>query len=234
MQLSTEKLKQLRKQKGWSQDLLAKATGLSLRTIQRIETKGVASAESTLALASAFEVTPAQLLDEPAKVSAQWNKSGSMQVGLILLLFFACAFSLFAIVANINDYLDLPSLMFTLLFSAFLMLIGYGFEGCKNALSGLKYLFAQDVVGGCAAKELAMTYRSAIHSLYAAATIMFLIGLVTIIRALGLDTSETTVQSLLESTVPVLILPYLYVMLLSEAILRPLYNKLRYADVGMS
>ncbi|MCH2055477.1 MAG: helix-turn-helix domain-containing protein [Thalassotalea sp.] len=37
MQISPEKIKYFRKQNGWSQEVPAKAAGVSLRTIQRIE-----------------------------------------------------------------------------------------------------------------------------------------------------------------------------------------------------
>jgi transcriptional regulator with XRE-family HTH domain len=42
--------------KSWTQAQLAMIAGLSERTIQRIEKKGIASAESLLALASAFDI----------------------------------------------------------------------------------------------------------------------------------------------------------------------------------
>ena len=43
MQLSVEKLKQLRDLRAWTQSHLAEVSGLSLITIQRIEKTGVAS-----------------------------------------------------------------------------------------------------------------------------------------------------------------------------------------------
>lgn len=46
----------------WSQDHLAQVSGLGLRTIQRIETRGSASQESIKALASVFEVKPEDLV----------------------------------------------------------------------------------------------------------------------------------------------------------------------------
>ena len=58
---SQQRITVLRKQRGWSQEKLAAISGLGARTIQRIEKEGKASLESTLALASAFEVTPQQL-----------------------------------------------------------------------------------------------------------------------------------------------------------------------------
>jgi DNA-binding XRE family transcriptional regulator len=46
----------LRNQKSWSQDELAIATGLNLRTIQRIENEASASLQSKKALASVFDI----------------------------------------------------------------------------------------------------------------------------------------------------------------------------------
>jgi len=48
MDISAEKLKQIRVERGLSQDLLARQSGLSLRTIQRLEQAGGGSAESLL------------------------------------------------------------------------------------------------------------------------------------------------------------------------------------------
>jgi transcriptional regulator with XRE-family HTH domain len=46
----------LRKQRSWSQEELAVAAGLNLRTVQRIETSGSASLQSRKALAAAFNM----------------------------------------------------------------------------------------------------------------------------------------------------------------------------------
>jgi transcriptional regulator with XRE-family HTH domain len=49
-------VQKLRLQRGWSQEDLAELCALSVRTIQRIERGGAASAESLKALASVFEI----------------------------------------------------------------------------------------------------------------------------------------------------------------------------------
>lgn len=54
-------IKELRLKKSWSQEKLADIAGVSLRTIQRIETHGVASLQSRSAIANAFELEPAEL-----------------------------------------------------------------------------------------------------------------------------------------------------------------------------
>lgn len=56
MKLDKTKLKQLRESKAWSQSHLAQISGISLRTIQRIEKSGVASKESVKSLCATFDV----------------------------------------------------------------------------------------------------------------------------------------------------------------------------------
>ncbi|MCA9971282.1 MAG: DUF805 domain-containing protein, partial [Anaerolineales bacterium] len=62
MKLDSELVKKLRTAKSWSQEQLGEASGLSPRTIQRLENGGNASMESVRALAAAFEVDSQELL----------------------------------------------------------------------------------------------------------------------------------------------------------------------------
>ncbi|NMH59510.1 helix-turn-helix transcriptional regulator [Alteromonas ponticola] len=61
MEIAKDKLIELRKERGWSQNRLATISGLGERTVQRIEKEGVCSLESVLALASVFELSPKDL-----------------------------------------------------------------------------------------------------------------------------------------------------------------------------
>jgi DNA-binding XRE family transcriptional regulator len=56
MKIDIDRVRELRRERAMSQEELAGATGLCLRTIQRIETDGIASLESKKALASVFQV----------------------------------------------------------------------------------------------------------------------------------------------------------------------------------
>jgi transcriptional regulator with XRE-family HTH domain len=56
MQINTRLVIALRKKRSWSQEELATACGLNLRTIQRIESDGVASLQSRKSLAAAFDM----------------------------------------------------------------------------------------------------------------------------------------------------------------------------------
>lgn len=62
MELNKETLKNQRDRRAWSQTQLAEVSGLSLRTIQRIEKTGVASQESAKSLASVFECSISELV----------------------------------------------------------------------------------------------------------------------------------------------------------------------------
>lgn len=74
-------VQKLRLQRGWSQQQLAELSGLSVRTIQRIESGQAASAETLKSLASVFEIDFSQLNTEPAM---QLNTPSSIEEQLAL------------------------------------------------------------------------------------------------------------------------------------------------------
>ena len=69
-------IQKLRLKRGWSQQQLAEASGLSVRTVQRIETGHPASTESLKSLAAVFEVdfstlNPEQIMTSSSSDSAE-------------------------------------------------------------------------------------------------------------------------------------------------------------------
>lgn len=56
MSINAEQVKALRESRGWSQEHLAEVSGLSLRTVQRVEAEGKGARETKLSLAAAFDV----------------------------------------------------------------------------------------------------------------------------------------------------------------------------------
>jgi transcriptional regulator with XRE-family HTH domain len=67
MKINAELVLELRGKKSWSQEELALAAGVNLRTIQRIEKEASASLQSKKALASAFGIHISDL--EPQEIS---------------------------------------------------------------------------------------------------------------------------------------------------------------------
>ena len=62
MNVNTTEIKNQRDKRCLSQEQLAEIAGLSLRTVQRIEAKGVASGESIKSIAAALDLDCQQLL----------------------------------------------------------------------------------------------------------------------------------------------------------------------------
>ncbi|WP_234398819.1 helix-turn-helix domain-containing protein [Pseudoalteromonas sp. T1lg88] len=62
MKVNVQVIKTLRDSRCYSQEQLAEMAGLSLRTVQRIEAKGVASLESIKSMAAALDIDCQQLL----------------------------------------------------------------------------------------------------------------------------------------------------------------------------
>ncbi|MBE1162524.1 helix-turn-helix transcriptional regulator [Dyella sp. 7MK23] len=60
--MNSIRLRELRAARQWSQEQLAKLSGLNLRTIQRLESGAKVSTESLRALAAVFEVSAESLL----------------------------------------------------------------------------------------------------------------------------------------------------------------------------
>lgn len=64
-------IQELRLDKGWSQEELAMHSGISVRTIQRIENRKRASLESLKCLAAVFETTVSNLVQEKSMTRTQ-------------------------------------------------------------------------------------------------------------------------------------------------------------------
>ena len=74
-------LRKLRLQQGWSQEHVAELTGLSVRTIQRIERGGQASLESANALAAVFQVDVSTFINESGVNSMKEHNKLLEQIG---------------------------------------------------------------------------------------------------------------------------------------------------------
>ena len=73
MKVNADLVKTIREDKSWSQDELAIAAGLNLRTVQRIEKEASASLQSKKALASALEIDVRDLDHEETSMMKRYE-----------------------------------------------------------------------------------------------------------------------------------------------------------------
>ena len=104
MNVDRNLVKTERHRRAWSQEHLAEVSGLSLRTIQRIEKTGIASYESANSLASIFSIDVADLrnqrgLQEPSIGWRTANRGALGATGLALL----AAISLFTVTSTFAE-----------------------------------------------------------------------------------------------------------------------------------
>lgn len=224
MLLLTSKIKQLREEKGWTQEVLAKASGLSLRTVQRIESTGKASSESTLAISSALDVTAKQLALPSGHIPIRHSRRVIIHNVLAIGVISAAIIMLFVLAGELKYYFDLTVLSFTILFTYAATVISFGTEGFIKSILGLKYLFTNEIKGGDTAKYLVLIYNMQIKSCYGGALIAFLISSVAI------HGSHVHVEYL-HSSYAVSILLFVYASIFCEAIIRPLKVKLETCDL---
>jgi transcriptional regulator with XRE-family HTH domain len=88
MKININRLLEERNKRAWTQAHLAEICGLSLRTIQRIEKTGVASPESTQALAAIFNLSIEDLIIQTQRKNNPSNSMGRILaiIGLLLIL----------------------------------------------------------------------------------------------------------------------------------------------------
>ena len=73
MKVNRSLILSLRKQRSWSQDELAVAAGLNLRTVQRIERSGSASLQSKKSLAAAFGIEVSDLESPEESMTSKYE-----------------------------------------------------------------------------------------------------------------------------------------------------------------
>jgi transcriptional regulator with XRE-family HTH domain len=117
MKLSPLTVRRLREAKNWSQEQLANAAGLSLRTIQRVETEGTASRETRVCLAAALDVDVSdisELQPQPVRTpNANFGMTYSL-VGLTMLIAASISGAL-----NVVHYIAVFFLLFGLMCYAY-------------------------------------------------------------------------------------------------------------------
>jgi len=219
--LSPDKIKYLRKDNGWSQELLAKASGLSLRTVQRAEKDGNCSAETQLALAAAFNIFPKELTQDSNQPEVNWKRKNIMLNVIALTVVLGAVITLFKLAGDIGMFVDPWSIVFVVFFMYAATAVAFGGQGMMKSITGLRYLFANDINHSPASNHLSRILNSQIKFVYGGSAVGALIGLIAIF-------SHTTPGE--ETVFPayaVMLLVVLYAAIISECILRPLSIKLK-------
>ncbi len=89
MKIDGAKVRTLREARAWSQEQLASVAGLSTRTVQRVEADGTAASETRMALASALECRPEDLL--PPQDAPTPGKTKRSSAGIAIAITWAAA-----------------------------------------------------------------------------------------------------------------------------------------------
>ena len=225
--ICVDKIKKLRQDNGWSQDLLAKASGLSLRTVQRVEKEGKASPETQLALAGTFNVSPKELFVISSTPDVNWKWRNIMQttfglaviVGAIVMLIF-----LAGAINAVNLYIDTASLLFLVFFMYGTTVIAFGPHGLIKSLTGLRYLFSNEIKATPASYYLARILNKQISFIYGGAFIALLIGSIAI-------HSNVSESFIFHRAYAVNIVILFYAAIFAEGVLRPLVIKLEKTEL---
>lgn len=125
MTISNQILLKLRQDRGWSQEKLAAISGVSERTIQRVERDGAScSLDTKLALASAFEISPTELFQAPEpKDSKELRIDWGGIVGLFVL---GLASVLIVLLTGTSGRWEAASAFIVLGLSIILSIMNYG------------------------------------------------------------------------------------------------------------
>ncbi|WP_448211731.1 helix-turn-helix domain-containing protein [Colwellia sp. MEBiC06753] len=222
MQLSPEKIKHFRKENGWSQDLLAQAAGLSLRTVQRIEKDGNASMETQMALAAALDQPLPMLCHVSDKIEVLWKWRSMMQGLLAIATVIAAIIMLITLGGDLGMFSDLYSGIYVLAFMYSATAIAFGGQGLVKSMFGFKYLFSSEIAMSEGTRYLSTIYKKQIYFVYGGALVATIIGLIAILS----HYHEVVADGSLQAAYAVCLLILLYAGIIAEGILRPLSIKL--------
>jgi transcriptional regulator with XRE-family HTH domain len=92
-----------RTRRAWSQEHLANAAGLGLRTVQRIESTGIASSESVIALASVFSIPVSSITIDASTPRARFWSGSRRKLGAAGAVALAILISVLAIRTSFAD-----------------------------------------------------------------------------------------------------------------------------------
>jgi len=218
MSVSNLTIIQLRKDRGWSQEKLAAISGLSERTIQRIEKEGNCSLDSKMALACAFEIAPQELSKnellekENSTMITDWG-------GLVGLFILGLVIPAVIFLTGTHGMWELASFFMVIGLTVLLSIMAYGFKQTHRLFDKTSYIvkYPKKAVG---LNKLIIQAQFVIKNAY-------LIGVVaSVVTGLTLAIHKPLMLESLKEFIPILIKPTIYAMLFVEFWFRPYKNKL--------
>jgi DNA-binding XRE family transcriptional regulator len=118
LMINSTVVKELRKKSGWSQEQLANAAGLSLRTIQRVESESKASMETKICLAATFQISLESLNVNTATQVADTKPNRAILV-LLTCSVFISAISLLINISNPISFIANLVAVFSIIYCGF-------------------------------------------------------------------------------------------------------------------
>lgn len=225
MSISAEKLNKLRIHNGWSQERLADISGLSLRTIQRLEKGESASLESQQAISKAFDIPPSELLEnEEVEIGSggiNWSGLGGTLIIITLVI------TMFKLGGGVLVFVDIPSIFLSLFIPIGMGAISLGLQKTWNVIKLMRFI----VVLPNNQKGLQHDISSLnwlIFYCYAAGAISTLIGIVAVL----FYPIDFTYQGELANRNPtslgigIALLTLVYGSILAELFIRPLKHQI--------
>jgi DNA-binding XRE family transcriptional regulator len=223
MTISPEKLKKLRTHNGWAQERLADISGLSLRTVQRIETGATASLETQLLLAKAFDISPAELMEGAEIEVGSGGINWSGVAGLLLCI--ALMFWQFYLPGA--PFFDLVSFILVIGLTLGMAAISLGLEQALTTLALVRWVFLLPKNETGLQKHLPNLNRI-IYYCYSAGAISALVGIIAVLMYPQTADFNLSYQphSHVSMGFGIALLTLLYGAMFAELVFRPLKHQI--------
>lgn len=219
MSISGDIVRELRRDRGWSQEQLATIAGLSERTIQRIETGGECSLDSTMALASAFELPPSALsrpeeliTDTKPTIRTDWGGAAGLLIcGLIP--------PAVIILTATNGAWEIASFFGVVGITVVLSVMSHGAKATYTFFDRTSWIVRYPVPAP-GLNGLISQARTVIITVYAVGTFATVVAGITMLIYAPTQTADP------KAFVPILLKPVIDAALFSEFWIRPFKRKL--------
>ena len=219
MNISPKQLITLREERGWSQEKLAAIASISERTVQRIERDGSCSLDTKMAIASAFEISPAELVNQSMdddllqfKVKTSWGG----EVGLFVV---GLATPLIALLTATDGRWEVASFLAVCVGSIALTVMHYGLKSTYELFDNSSWIVRYPTyVNGL--NKFIVQAKSVIEYTY-------IVGVVsTVVVALTIIVHVPSKLNELPDFIVVVIRPLFYSILFVELWFRPYKKKM--------